>query len=42
MKNKILEILNEYSRKKAGYIPFEDREELAEEIIRIFNETKDN
>jgi len=33
MKAKIIEILREYSRKKAGYIPLEDREELAEEII---------
>ena len=33
MKDKILKILKEYSRKKAGYIPLEDREELAESIV---------
>ena len=34
--NKILEILDEYSKRKAGYIPLDDREELADEIDKLY------
>ena len=33
MKNKLLKIFDTYSKRKAGYIPLHEREELANEII---------
>lgn len=37
MKEKLLEILNEYSKHKAGYIPLNDREELVDKILKVLN-----
>jgi hypothetical protein len=36
MKAQLAEILNDYSRRKAGYIPLADREELIEKIMMVF------
>jgi len=36
MKKLLLDILHEYSRKKAGYIPLSEREELVDKIIDAF------
>ncbi len=39
MKEKLLKIFDEYSRKKAGYIPLDDREELAEKVQALYRRT---
>ena len=36
MRDKLFEIFREYSHKKAGYIPIEDRQELVDEIHTLF------
>ena len=43
IKRRILEVFDTYSRIKAGYIPLEDRDELAEEICHaVFVGTEEN
>ena len=37
MKEKLLKIFDEYSREKAGYIPLDDREELVEKILALYD-----
>lgn len=37
MRDKLSEILNDYSRRKAGYIPLADRDELIDQICLVLN-----